>query len=221
MQAQLDKLLGLGSTHSQAAAALRSQQRSGLGPLTGAECCKPAEVDSVAQDHMAAALARVRVAETCLQDISSSSACNATLHSSRGQGLTSNSSTSGVGSSSSTGGASKPPWRLASPGRTSPQKEQQQQRQWQSWQQHPSAGADSSPSRGARSRTPSPQRRQRQQQGAVLPPLLTCVRCGEQEGADLGPCCFHPGLVAAPGPLMYGQEWHACRCGRRCLQAMG
>lgn len=214
MQAQLDKLLGLGSTHSQAAAALRGQQRSGLGPLTGAECCHAADVGA-AQDHMAAALARARVAETCLQDISSSSACNTTLHSGRGQGLASNNNTSG--SSSSTGVASKPPWRPAYPGRTTPQKEQQQ-RQWQHWQQHPSAGAAGSPSKGVRSRTPSPPRQQ--QQGAVLP-LLTCVRCGQQEGADLGPCCFHPGLVAAPGPLMYGAEWHACRCGSRPPQGKG
>lgn len=211
MQAQLDKLLGLGSTHSQAAAALRAQQRSGLGPLTGAECCRTAGVGA-AQDHMAAALARARVVETCLQDISSSSACNTTLHSGRGQGLASNNSTSGS-SSNTYQVASKPPWRPASPGRTSPQKEQ-----WQHWQQHRLAGAAGSPSKGMRSRTPSPPRQQ--QQGAVLP-LLTCVRCGQQEGADLGPCCFHPGLVAAPGPLMYGAEWHACRCGSRPPQGKG
>lgn len=215
MQAQLDKLLGLGSTHSQAAAALRAQQRSGLGPLTGGECCHAADVGA-AQDHMAAALARARVAETCLQDISSSSACNTTLHSGRRQDLASSNNTSGSNGSSSTGVASKPPWRPASPGRISPQKEQ---RQWQHWQQHPSAGAAGSPSKGVRSRTPSPPRQQ-QQQGAVLP-LLACVRCGEQEGADLGPCCFHPGLVAAPGPLMYGAEWHACRCGSRPPKGKG
>lgn len=198
MQAQLDKLLGLGSTHSQAAAALRNQQQSGVRPLTGTDYSStdlaPANAD------LAAALARAKVAETCLpalQDISCSSAYNA-------------SSPRGGNACSSSGSAfsSKPPWRPASPTKCSPQKQQQQQ--WQQWQQHPSAGSTK-----ARSRSLSPVRQQ-QGQGPRLP-LLQCVRCGQQQGPDLGPCCFHPGLVAAPGPLMFGQEWHACRWGKALL----
>jgi hypothetical protein len=38
-----------------------------------------------------------------------------------------------------------------------------------------------------------------------------CLRCGGDDTSSPGHCCFHPGLVDAPGPLMYSPEWLACR----------
>jgi hypothetical protein len=38
-----------------------------------------------------------------------------------------------------------------------------------------------------------------------------CLRCGSDDARSPGRCCFHPGLVPVPGPLMYSPEWHACR----------
>eukprot|EP00878_Enallax_costatus_P026282 GHUV01028187.1.p1 GENE.GHUV01028187.1~~GHUV01028187.1.p1 ORF type:complete len:491 (+),score=198.15 GHUV01028187.1:859-2331(+) len=38
-----------------------------------------------------------------------------------------------------------------------------------------------------------------------------CLRCGANESSSPGRCCFHPGFVPVPGPLMYSPEWHACR----------
>lgn len=38
-----------------------------------------------------------------------------------------------------------------------------------------------------------------------------CLRCGSNDASSPGRCCFHPGFVPVPGPLMYGMEWHACR----------
>jgi hypothetical protein len=37
------------------------------------------------------------------------------------------------------------------------------------------------------------------------------LRCGSDDAQSPGRCCFHPGLVPVPGPLMYSPEWHACR----------
>jgi hypothetical protein len=194
MQVQLDILLGLAPAGADSAGAPKGQRSVEPGMLTCADYSSAALAPAGAE--LAAALARTKVAETCvtaLQDISCSSVCNTSPPGSKG---------ACVGSAFGT----QPPWRPASPTKTSPQKQQQQ---WQQWQQHQAAGC-SSTSR-AHTRTPSPTRQLgRQQQGAVLP-VLQCVRCGQQEGAGMGPCCFHPGLVAAPGPLMYGQEWHTCR----------
>lgn len=39
----------------------------------------------------------------------------------------------------------------------------------------------------------------------------SCLRCGVNDASSPGRCCFHPGFVPVPGPLMYSPEWHACR----------
>ncbi|KAF6255418.1 hypothetical protein COO60DRAFT_1641521 [Scenedesmus sp. NREL 46B-D3] len=49
---------------------------------------------------------------------------------------------------------------------------------------------------------------QQQQQGDSSG---VCLRCGSDDTQSPGRCCFHPGLVPVPGPLMYSPEWHACR----------
>ncbi|KAF8063107.1 CPI1 [Scenedesmus sp. PABB004] len=56
---------------------------------------------------------------------------------------------------------------------------------------------------------PQPSLKQQQQQQQQR----ACLRCGGSGGASPGRCVFHPGLVAAPGPLLYSPEWHACRAG--------
>jgi hypothetical protein len=236
LQEELDKLLGLsgspstvpsgrcnsGSNSSSKPAASASKQGLGLGQQ-GLVSYSSSAALGPANAELAAAMARAKVAETCLpalQDISCSSTCNKAAEGPHQPGL----KTSRAPPNSSgevTGVSDKPPWKPASPGRvTSPQKQRQQQ--WQQWQQLPmgSGGSGGSPNRGG-SRTPSPIRQQQQrvagqqQQQQEGLAVLQCVRCGEQEGAGpdgSGPCCFHPGLVPAPGPLMYGPEWHACRC---------
>jgi hypothetical protein len=169
---------------------LGPQQHSSQQQGIGCEASADAKISNgglaPANATLAAAMARAKVAESCLaalQDISCSSTCNAHL---------------GVGSRSGSKGGS--PTKGSS---------QQQWQQWQHWQQHHKAG----PSSPTRNRSPSPvphygRGQQPQGSGQVL---LTCVRCGEHEGPAMGPCCFHPGLIAAPGPLMYGAEWHTCR----------
>lgn len=74
------------------------------------------------------------------------------------------------------------------------------------------------PAEHSRSRSTSPAVRRQQQQQAVGGsgnPLngssSVCLRCGSNDAVSPGRCCFHPGLVPAPGPLMYSPEWHACR----------
>jgi hypothetical protein len=188
LQDQLDKLLGLGPQQN-------ISQQQGVGCGASADTASSSAGLAPANVALAAAMERVKVAETCLaalQDISCSSTCNATL----------GPWAAGVGGANS--GRSGP--KGASPPKGS---SQEQQQQWQQWQQH----HKTSPGSPTRNRSPSPVRqhgRGQQQQGLGLA-LLACVRCGEQEGPGMGPCCFHPGLIAAPGPLMYGAEWHTCR----------
>lgn len=76
---------------------------------------------------------------------------------------------------------------------------------------------------GARSNSRSPPLSRRQQQhkgGSVVKNILAssssssrqaCLRCGAGESSSPGRCCFHPGFVPVPGPLMYSPEWHSCR----------
>jgi len=42
-------------------------------------------------------------------------------------------------------------------------------------------------------------------------PPLRCLRCGETEQSSPGVCRFHPFLVKAPNPFLYGPEWHLCK----------
>lgn len=206
LQAELDNLLGLSPTRGGQAAVARSRADA---EVLAAECSSR-ELAPANAELAAAAVERARVARTCPStDISCSSACNRSSPGKLGS----------RGSSSSTvqDKDSKPPWKPSSPRLPSShgQNQQQQQQEWKQWQQSPAPVSSGSPSKG-RARTPSPARHhgwqaQQQQQQAPELPVLACVRCGQQEGDNMGPCCFHPGLVAAPGPLMYGQEWHACR----------
>jgi hypothetical protein len=118
-------------------------------------------------------------------------------------------------SSSSKGGMSQPaaPWRPSSASLIKAsaerrQHEQQQQlQQWQAFQQHSEQQQQGGGGSIAGSRSPSPSSPDKQ--GATALPALVCARCGMQEGS--GECCFHPGLVSAPGPLLFGPEWHACK----------
>ena len=40
---------------------------------------------------------------------------------------------------------------------------------------------------------------------------LSCLRCGLNDTTSPGECRFHPALVQAPGPFLYGVEWQACK----------
>jgi len=40
---------------------------------------------------------------------------------------------------------------------------------------------------------------------------VSCVRCGLNDSSSPGACTFHPGLISAPGGLLYTADWQACR----------
>jgi hypothetical protein len=125
------------------------------------------------------------------------------------------------------GGGSKPgaqpaPWRpsSASPHKAVAERRRHEQQLWQQWLQQAEQlrdGCGSPPSPlppQPRACTPAAAGRV-QQQPAAEAAVLVCARCGQRQsggsGAASSTCCFHPGLVPAPGPLLFSQPWHECK----------
>jgi hypothetical protein len=64
----------------------------------------------------------------------------------------------------------------------------------------------------------SPAKLAKQQAAAGGVAGQSCARCGLDDVVSPGRCCFHPGMLDVPGPLLYSPEWHACRM--RCSGQM-
>lgn len=135
-------------------------------------------------------------------------------------GHTSNSSVAGAKGGKA---AAPAPWRPSSASTDKAVTERQQHerqvqlQQWQQWlQQQQQLHGDGDAGAGSRPGSAEPRPRSSSPDGRKPLPSVVCARCGlpESEVAGVG-CCFHPAHIAAPGPLLYGEAWHACKASCR------